>query len=616
MRSIDLGTPGAGHAAPVTHVAWHRENPRLATASYDGTVGVWDVTGGTVRRIRALRHRRLVNCAAWNPLRRDVLATASADKTVAVWDLADDGPSPARLLARHTDDVNSVAWLPDGARLACVSEDGRATLWDAEEGRFLATLTAHTAHCMAVDVSHRGTIATVGEDGLVSLITPDSGAQDARRQYETSVEGCAWSPSGSVLAIARDDGYVDVLDEALDVVLSVRVCESATRSVAWAQDGAVLVVGAYDGHVHFLRAVDGGRLGRYENARAWPRSVAVGHSMVAVGSFSGAPLLLDAGSRRGLGGTEAPTHGVNALAVTGERLAMGCDSGLVVDMDIAPALAGGLPSMRTVRYSEGPVLSLAARPDGLYAGTYSGHVVCRSGERVTSLALGGPVTSLAPHGTSVVAGTYNGDIIELDGTRALLGRRRRAHDGSVKSLAPLAPSAFLSAATDHTVMAGTVTERTRLWRHGNLVNAVASLDGTVAASASRDHTVRVGTLERRAGAWRVRRSWTLLGADESVKAVGLLGPASAPVVLAGSYDFSLRVWRLGPGGGDLTSGDVLHEFDQAVSCITRIDRDTAAVAGWDGRLLLVSVARGRPEVVAGFDIASSVGREKARRWLP
>ncbi|MFD0319332.1 WD40 repeat domain-containing protein [Streptomyces flavalbus] len=605
MRSISLPVRTAGHAAPVTHVAWHRTRPWLATASYDGTAAVWEVTATAARPTRRLRHRRLVNCTAWNPVQQDVLATASADKTVAVWDLADDGAAPRRVLARHTDDVNSVAWLPDGERLVCVSQDGSATLWDTADGTLLGTLVSHTAHCMAVDVNVDGLVVTAGEDGLVCVVAPDGtgAATGARRRYATSVEGCAWSRSGRLVAVARDDGFVDVLDQDLTVVLSARVCHAATRSVAWSDDDSMLLVGAYDGQVHFLRARDGARVTRYEDARVWPRSVAAGARAVAVGSFGGSPVLLDAVHGGRIGAAEVTTHGVNALTVLGDRLALGCDSGLLLEVDLASATRGA-PRARTTRVGQGPVLSLAADGGDLYAGTYAGEVMVRRADQRGVLAVNSPVTSLVAHDGGAVAGTYGGDLLGIDARGPAVQRRRHAHQGSVKSLAALDATAFVSAATDHRVAIGGFGRRAELWRHGNLVNAVATLDGELVATASRDHTVRVGRVDHDAGAWRVRREWTLLGADESVKAVGLLGHADAPTVLAGSYDFTLRAWRLGPRGNGLTDGEIVAEFDQAVSCVCRIDRTTAAVAGWDGQLLLVRAGGDRIRVIARLDVES------------
>ncbi|MEU6807662.1 WD40 repeat domain-containing protein [Streptomyces sp. NPDC046831] len=598
MRTIDLPAYGSGHSAPLTHVGFRPDGQRLATSSYDGTVIVWD-TGDPSRPapLARLRHRRLVNASAWNPADPEVLATASADKTVAIWRVGEQGRTTLHtVLARHTDDINSVAWLPDGERLICVSEDGRATLWSAVDGTFLAEVGSHEAHCMMVSVSAQGLVATVGEDGLVAVSDPDSPAEPRTRRYDSSIEGCAWSHSGRLLAVARDDGSVDLLTADLQVVRTVPVSTSAARAVAWAEDDSCFVVGAYDGALHYFDVV-GARLHRVEDRRVWPRSVAVAHGVVAAGSFWNGPHLYDLHTGREITAPDAATHGPNALAQHGDELLIGTDSGLVVAVTTD---AWGSETVRTTPFTDGPILSLATDGDTVYAGTYSGHVLRHDGTTLTtSTGLGAPVPSLTVHEGTLVAGTYNGEFLLLAPGTLEVVERIEAHDGSVKSLTAV-EQGFLSAATDRTVEAGGPHGRSKLWEHGNLVNAVAALGTQAAASASRDHTVKAGRLTRLPdGTWRAERVQTLLGPDESVKCVALLGDAERPVLLAGSYDFGLYAWQVDwdDSANTLASGRVLAEFAQGLSCMHRLTDGTVAVAGWDGRVLVVGLdLAGRPEV--------------------
>ncbi|MDH6129697.1 WD40 repeat domain-containing protein [Kitasatospora sp. GP82] len=588
MRTIELPSRAAGHAAPITHVAFRNDGKRLATSSYDGTVIVWDTTEPSRPiRLAQLRHRRLVNSSVWNPAVPELLASASADKTVAVWRIPEDGPtSVVSVLARHTDDINSVAWMPDGERLICVSEDGRATMWNALTGAFLGEVGSHTAHCMMVSVSAQGLVATVGEDGMVSVTDPGSEREPVTRHYESSIEGCSWSHDGQVLAIARDDGRVDLLSPELAQLAGFEVANSAARSVEWSDDDTRLVVGAYDGGLHFFDRT-GTRLNQAADPRIWPRSVSTARGLVAAGSFWSRPHILSFADAGELSAPTEATHGPNALARIGDELLVGCDSGAVVAIE----LGSHEPAVRVLDLAEGPVLSLAVRGRTIYAGTYTGQVVsCTSGpeggERTVSEPLGAPVPSLCVDGDVLIAGTYNGEFVALDPDTLAVIDRREAHGGSVKSLVPLADGGFLSAATDRTIAVGGFQDRSTLWEHGNLVNAVTELAGQVVASASRDHTVKVGRLVDGEAA----QVQTLLGPDESVKCVAVLGTPDAPVVLAGSYDFGLYAWEVdwADSPGTLASGRVLDEFRQGLSCMLPLSADRVAVAGWDGRIAVVS----------------------------
>jgi toxoflavin biosynthesis protein ToxC len=617
MRPITMPAQRAGHSAPITHVAFRGDGARLATSSYDGSVIVWDTTVPKIpRQLARLPHRRLVNAAAWHPSQPGLIATASADKTVMIWHVGPDGDAGmANGLARHTDDINSVAWLPDGQRLACVSEDGTASLWEALTGRFLGMPVAHGAHCMMVAASASGLVATVGEDGKVTVFSPDGVSATRERVYKSSVEGCAWSHRGDRLALARDDGTVDVLDPDLRTEVSVPVTSSAARSVAWSPDDTTIVTGGYDGAVHFLDA-DGGILGSSADDRMWPRSVSTAPGMVAVGSFWSTPHLLDFDGTR-LADPAEPTHGPNALAVHGRELLIGCDSGTLLGVDLDTLDDPARVAARTWPAATGPVLSLDADGDGVFAGTYSGHLLNVERGSAASPDLGAPVPSVLRVADLIVGGTYNGELAGADPGSLAIVHRSQPHEGSVKSMAALAGEAFVTGATDRVVAAGTLRERTPLWEHGNLVNSVTTLDGTVVASGSRDHTVKVGWVSPgRRGGWDVSGCATLLGPDESVKCVTLLGTADAPVVLAGSYDYGLYCWQVpGPASpAGVRTGEVVTAFGQAVSHMCRIDPVTAAVAAWDGQVAIIGIRDGSAHVIARLSVPSLIGAlEKGRR---
>jgi WD40 repeat protein len=77
-------------------------------------------------------------------------------------------------LSGHTREVYSIAFSPDGTRLATASWDRTARVWEAASGRKLLTLSGHTREVYGIAFSPNGTrLATAGADKTVRLYVLD-----------------------------------------------------------------------------------------------------------------------------------------------------------------------------------------------------------------------------------------------------------------------------------------------------------------------------------------------------------------------------------------------------------------------------------------------------------
>jgi WD40 repeat protein len=126
-----------GHERPVRQVLFSLDGRTLLSSSFDGTVRIWDASGGDNNTpIAIARHSADINSLDMSA--GHIIATASRDQTVGLWDAA-TGAILHRLTGHHSE-VESVALTSDGEILASAAQDGSAMLWDVKTGRKMLTL--------------------------------------------------------------------------------------------------------------------------------------------------------------------------------------------------------------------------------------------------------------------------------------------------------------------------------------------------------------------------------------------------------------------------------------------------------------------------------------------
>jgi WD40 repeat protein/tRNA A-37 threonylcarbamoyl transferase component Bud32 len=145
-----------GHDKPVRSLAWSRDGRRLASADDGGTIRVWDAAASKemqpftyfVKNDRAIGQSRPAapSTLAWCP-DGTRLAVAGEDELVHIWDV-DEGKELATLNGHpanvdHHEVFGAVAWSPDGKRLVSANPDRTFSLWDTAIWKEILVLRLH-----------------------------------------------------------------------------------------------------------------------------------------------------------------------------------------------------------------------------------------------------------------------------------------------------------------------------------------------------------------------------------------------------------------------------------------------------------------------------------------
>ncbi len=398
-----------GHTGVVRGVAYSPDGGRIASASWDRTIRIWDTATGRV--IRSAAAGQPVHAVAFHPDGAR-LASAGAKGELILWDAGTGQPIRSLLGHDPTRLIEHVAFSRDGKTLASTSRDGKINLWDVDtgkpirsledhpvgtvgeiafgaDGRTLVSIAGSTPVIRIWDVAGGGLIRTIRGEGTAPFvclaIRPDgkmfaTGARAGKIQLRDAATGSvvrdladlpnphiilslAFSRDGKTLASASLMGHMALWDVSTgSLVRTIQGHSKAIYDVAFSPDGVHLASASWDGTVRLWE------ISRDQEARTLlikdaPRAVAFGPdgSYLVTAGKDGAITIWDQATGRPVRTLPGHTGSILSVAIRpdGRRIASASMDRTVRVWDVA---TGAL--IRTLEGHTAQVGDVAFSPDG------------------------------------------------------------------------------------------------------------------------------------------------------------------------------------------------------------------------------------------------------------
>ena len=206
----------SGHTQGVTALEWSTNGKYIASGGFDRVVHIWDAM--TAQKLQIYQgHNTLwsggdaVRALAWSPDGTRI-ASVSGDSTVQVWDTA----TACLVLAYHGHGdqfpVRCIAWSPDGACIASAAH--YCDVWDATTGQTLYSNRSGQTHALAwspdskyvaMSISHPLT----SQEAVIQVCNIyDESIQRIYRGHTRPAYALAWSHHGTAIASADNEVHV------------------------------------------------------------------------------------------------------------------------------------------------------------------------------------------------------------------------------------------------------------------------------------------------------------------------------------------------------------------------------------------------------------------------
>jgi WD40 repeat protein len=435
------------HKGPVTCVAAVPNSTVAVTSAYDGAVGLFDMSNGSVELLGY--HNHLVNRIVVNDAGTKA-ASCSSDYMIFIWDLR--FRRLEQVLRGHSDDVEDFVFVTDKVGISC-SRDHRLLIWDLQTGAILRFIDEHEKDVLSV-AYHDGKIYSSGDDKTLRQWSLTTGQLISMwGPFEQETDTCTIDPLHKRAILGCDDGFIRIFDiESGSLIHEISAHKSGIKKVAVSPRDGDLLSAAYDRRIRIWDADSLEPKFDLESAQTvWERSLnwSPDGKLILAGTFDGTVLVWNAsdGQRIMEIGDQATGNACfnDVAASSGGDFVAVSDNGRI---RLGRLTTGEAIWLNETEPAGGRMLMNAATLDDAYGMVVTGahnhklHIFDKAGDSLqneVAVYLGnGPINTVRiSHHTryeeQLFVGCYGGTIFRVTRSGEVAGTIR-VHEGAIKSL--------------------------------------------------------------------------------------------------------------------------------------------------------------------------------------
>jgi WD40 repeat protein len=233
-----------GHTNWVFTVVYSPDESRLASASADGTVRIWDVATGECLQI--LPHEHWVIRVLFTPDGRQAIVSGMSS-TIQIWDTSSG--QLIRTLSGHLDWVWSIEMSTDGNTLYSTGEDRTIRTWDLRTGACQQVFRAHKDRIWTISLTPDNRHLVSGsEDSTIEIWDLQRGkCVKTINGYGNWIKSIAFVPQRGWLASSHRDRMVRIWSwQHLACIHTLAGHTDAVMKIAVSPDGNYLASSSLD----------------------------------------------------------------------------------------------------------------------------------------------------------------------------------------------------------------------------------------------------------------------------------------------------------------------------------------------------------------------------------